>query len=415
MCVWLRRLANRGVGKTGKPSRSGTTARMGIDADCSSDRDASSDRPQKMRGALGAFPFGLRSPAARLGQYAWNQTSSYLGILGIVGIFLLPNCGAAQTLGHKLRHAKDVFVLIEDLPPDTIQCNVDKTTIRSAIDYPFSDAHFTLNTMDTTKNVVFYVRINSLYFPNVDSCVSNIFIEASISQTVNLESTGITLDAAQIKLWHAGSIISSIRQYHREQMSASVEGFAKQFVTDWNLDNYGEFSDLVPGRSESRAKPMVPDGFVAGPAAKLPEGLVAGPAKQKLPEGFSAKKPSDQPHLNLKPGAKTTASDVIAAESEATKPEATANSEVVTVKYRGPVNLGPFKCDAITRSSFIERVCYDQPNSYMLIELSGTWYHYCEIDPDTVSNLMVADSMGRFYNQSIKGRFDCGTHRVPQY
>jgi KTSC domain len=79
------------------------------------------------------------------------------------------------------------------------------------------------------------------------------------------------------------------------------------------------------------------------------------------------------------------------------------------------VSLAPFKCDAITRSSFIERVCYDRSNSYMVIDLSGTWYHYCEIDADTVSNLMAADSMGRFYNQSIKERFDCRTHRVPQY
>ena len=89
--------------------------------------------------------------------------------------------------------------------------------------------------------------------------------------------------------------------------------------------------------------------------------------------------------------------------------------EVVTVKYRGPVSLAPFNCDAITRSSFIERVCYDAANSYMLIDLSGTWYHYCEIDADTVSNLIAADPMGQFYNQSIKGRFDCRARRVPHY
>ena len=85
------------------------------------------------------------------------------------------------------------------------------------------------------------------------------------------------------------------------------------------------------------------------------------------------------------------------------KPDAKIEPEVVTVKYRGPVNLAPFKCDAITRSSFIERVCYDAANSYMLIDLNGTWYHYCEIDSSTVSSLMAADSMGQFYNRSIKG------------
>jgi hypothetical protein len=60
-------------------------------------------------------------------------------------------------------------------------------------------------------------------------------------------------------------------------------------------------------------------------------------------------------------------------------------------------------------------VCYDEKNAYMLINLSGTWYRYCEIDPGTVSRLLTAKSMGRFYNASIKGDFDCRTHRVPAY
>jgi hypothetical protein len=92
-----------------------------------------------------------------------------------------------------------------------------------------------------------------------------------------------------------------------------------------------------------------------------------------------------------------------------------ANAETVSVKYRGEVDLAPFACEAVTRSSFIERVCYDENNSYMLINLRGTWYHYCEIDPGTVSSLLAADSMGQFYNASIKGNFDCRTHRVPAY
>jgi hypothetical protein len=59
------------------------------------------------------------------------------------------------------------------------------------------------------------------------------------------------------------------------------------------------------------------------------------------------------------------------------------NAETVSVKYRGPVDLAPFACEAVTRSSFIEWVCYDAKNSYILINLRGSWYHYCEIDPGT--------------------------------
>jgi hypothetical protein len=35
-------------------------------------------------------------------------------------------------------------------------------------------------------------------------------------------------------------------------------------------------------------------------------------------------------------------------------------SEIVEVKYRGPVDLKHFDCSDISRSSFIKRVCYDR-------------------------------------------------------
>jgi hypothetical protein len=90
-------------------------------------------------------------------------------------------------------------------------------------------------------------------------------------------------------------------------------------------------------------------------------------------------------------------------------------SEIVEVKYRGAVDLKHFSCNDISRSSFIKRVCYDRGNEYMIISLNGTYYHYCEIDDSTVSSMLGAASMGRYYNASIKGRFDCRTHRVPAY
>ena len=90
-------------------------------------------------------------------------------------------------------------------------------------------------------------------------------------------------------------------------------------------------------------------------------------------------------------------------------------AESVYVKYRGDVDLKFFDCSDITRSSFINRVCYDRRNEYMLISLNGTFYHYCEIDAGTVSSLLNATSMGRFYNANIKGNFDCRVHRVPRY
>jgi hypothetical protein len=97
-----------------------------------------------------------------------------------------------------------------------------------------------------------------------------------------------------------------------------------------------------------------------------------------------------------------------------------ASSETVDVKYRGVVDLKPFACTDTPRSSFIQRVCYDKAESYMLINLRSTYYHYCELPPTTFDEFMSAPSMGQFYNQKIKGTgsdgpFDCRTHRFPKY
>ena len=90
-------------------------------------------------------------------------------------------------------------------------------------------------------------------------------------------------------------------------------------------------------------------------------------------------------------------------------------AETVNVKYRGPVDLAPFQCESVSRSSLVTRVCYDRKEQYMVIGLQGTYYHYCEIDAGTVASLKGAESMGRYFNANIKGRFDCRTHRVPAY
>jgi len=92
-----------------------------------------------------------------------------------------------------------------------------------------------------------------------------------------------------------------------------------------------------------------------------------------------------------------------------------ATAETVEVKYRGPVDLKPFACSDNIRSSFVNRICYDKSKSYMLIKLQATWYHYCAIDDGTVTALKSAESVGRYYNNNIKGRFDCRTNPVPLY
>lgn len=89
--------------------------------------------------------------------------------------------------------------------------------------------------------------------------------------------------------------------------------------------------------------------------------------------------------------------------------------EVVMVKYRGPVDLAPFTCEFVQRSSLVQRLCYDAREQYVIVNLSGTYYHYCEVPASTLAAWRGAESMGRFYNRNVKGRFDCRVNRVPAY
>jgi len=89
--------------------------------------------------------------------------------------------------------------------------------------------------------------------------------------------------------------------------------------------------------------------------------------------------------------------------------------EVVMVKYRGPVDLAPFACEFVQRSSLVQRLCYDSREQYVIVNLTGTYYHYCEVPSSVVAAWRTADSMGRFYNQNVKGRYDCRVNRVPAY
>ena len=99
---------------------------------------------------------------------------------------------------------------------------------------------------------------------------------------------------------------------------------------------------------------------------------------------------------------------------------ALASGEIVSVKYRGSVPLDTFSCVQTPDSSVIGRICYDATERYMIVLVRQTYYHYCEVDADTVAAFVGAPSAGKFYNRYIRGEgsggpFDCRTRRVPEY
>jgi hypothetical protein len=93
-------------------------------------------------------------------------------------------------------------------------------------------------------------------------------------------------------------------------------------------------------------------------------------------------------------------------------------AEIVDVKDRGAVDLKPFNCQDITRSSVISRVCYDTESRRMLVQRHAVYHQYCDLPKDAHDAFLNAPSMGRYYRANIEsaggsGPYACRTHKVP--
>jgi hypothetical protein len=92
-------------------------------------------------------------------------------------------------------------------------------------------------------------------------------------------------------------------------------------------------------------------------------------------------------------------------------------SETVDVKDRGTIDLATFACRDISRSSLIQRVCYDSAQRILIVGIKGSYDDYCELPQQTFESFMTAPSMGQFFNRNIRGsgpdaRYDCRAHRT---
>ena len=92
-------------------------------------------------------------------------------------------------------------------------------------------------------------------------------------------------------------------------------------------------------------------------------------------------------------------------------------AESIDVRYRGPVNLKSFDCQDITRSSLIERVCYDEANRYMVVRRNAVHGQYCELPKEVVVAFLNAPSMGQYFKANIAGNdksgpYDCEARKA---
>lgn len=113
----------------------------------------------------------------------------------------------------------------------------------------------------------------------------------------------------------------------------------------------------------------------------------------------------------------------------------------VTVKYReNPVDISGKNFEQLNLSDLLNKYTdlfstgeieqftvrnawYDHNEEYLIINLRGTNYHYCEMPVDLWDGLKRAGSadygsleeLDNYYEQNIKGNYDCRVNRLPTY
>jgi hypothetical protein len=80
-----------------------------------------------------------------------------------------------------------------------------------------------------------------------------------------------------------------------------------------------------------------------------------------------------------------------------------ADAETINVEQRGAVDLKPFVCQDITRSSLVNRVCYDAAKQTMIVQLNLVYSQYCDVPEAARDSFLNAPSMGQYYDANIKG------------
>ncbi|WP_206733194.1 hypothetical protein [Bradyrhizobium guangzhouense] len=58
-----------------------------------------------------------------------------------------------------------------------------------------------------------------------------------------------------------------------------------------------------------------------------------------------------------------------------------AAAETIDVKYYGKLDLAPFACTDVSRSSFINRACYDKSQQFMVVQLRSVYTRIARCPP----------------------------------
>jgi hypothetical protein len=87
-------------------------------------------------------------------------------------------------------------------------------------------------------------------------------------------------------------------------------------------------------------------------------------------------------------------------------------TEAVDVHGRGEIDLSAFACTDTPRSTVVQRVCYDQAQRHLVVNVGGSYSEYCRLPAATYQAFVAAPSMGQFFRQRIAksaAQFACDT------
>ena len=147
---------------------------------------------------------------------------------------------------------------------------------------------------------------------------------------------------------------------------------------------------------------------------KLVKGILIWVAVLFIVFAFSSFITSDEPSHGTNTQTTTPTTNTIDT-SSLTSPH---RSKIIYVKYRRDrvdINHPRWEYLNTSKSSWVRGAWYDDDNDYMIINLSGTYYHYCSLPQSTWNSFKRASSFGSYYNAYIKGDYDCRRNYVPDY
>ena len=90
----------------------------------------------------------------------------------------------------------------------------------------------------------------------------------------------------------------------------------------------------------------------------------------------------------------------------------------VNIKYRdSDVNIAAsyFEEADIIANNLVDGAWYDESNKYMIIKLNGTYYHYCDMPTIAWEGLEGSNDPEDYYDDRIKGNYDCRLGYIPTY